>query len=435
MKRISLLLVLLVGVLLIFHSASAQTSQPLILVMNASGTIEPAMQQYFERGIRTAEQRQAMALIIQLNTPGGDLQSMDNIIQAIRSSTVPVVVYVAPNSAMAGSAGALITISAHVSAMAPEAAIGASSPIDSSGQNLDSTLATKQKEIMKATIRPLVERRGADATQLAQAMIDNAKAVSASEALQAHLIDFIATDLNDVVRKLDGFTVTTVNGTSTLHTANAMVQPLDMNLIEQLLLILTDSNIVFILLSVGVLALQIELSHPGAWVPGFIGVVCLSLAIYGMGLLSVNWFGLIFVGTAFVLFILDVKAPTHGALTVAGIASFIFGALMLFNSPSVPTFERVSVPLVVTVGIGMGVLFAAIIAFALRTLHSPLQSGVQTLVGKIGYAKNDFGLTGQVQVGSELWTAEAAEGSGQIREGESVEVVDVKGLRLKVRKK
>ena len=340
-------------------------AQPLILVMNANGTIEPAMQEYFERGIHTAEEQNAEALIIQLNTPGGDLQSMDNIIQDIRASTVPVVVYVAPNSAMAGSAGALITISADVAAMAPEAAIGASSPIDSSGQNLDSTLATKQKEIMKATIRPLVERRGADATRLAQDMIDNAKAVSASEALQAHLIDFTATDVNDVIRQLDGFSVTMpTNGTITLHTANAVVQPLDMNVIEQLLLILTNSNIVFILLSLGAYALLLELSHPGTWVSGFVGVVCLALAIYGMGLLSVNWFGLIFIASAFVLFILDIKAPTHGALTVVGIASFIFGALMLFNSPSVPQFQRVSVPLVVGVGIVIGLMFAAILTFA-----------------------------------------------------------------------
>jgi len=435
MKRISFLLVFLIGLFFTFHSVRAQTTRPLILVMNANGTIEPAMQEYFERGINTAEERNAVALIIQLNTPGGDLQSMDNIIQDIRASTVPVVVYVAPNSAMAGSAGALITISADVAAMAPEAAIGASSPVDSSGQNLDSTLATKQKEIMKATIRPLVERRGADATQLAQDMIDNAKAVSASEALQAHLIDFTATDVNDVVKKLDGFTVTMPTGTLTLHTANAAVEPLDMNVIEQLLLILTDSNIVFILLSLGAYALLLELSHPGTWVSGFVGVVCLALAIYGMGLLSVNWFGLIFIVTAFVLFILDIKAPTHGALTIVGVASFIFGALMLFNSPSVPSFERVSVPLVVVVGIITGLLFAVILTFALRTLHSPLQSGVGTLVGKTGIVKRDLDGTGQVQVGSELWSAEATDGSGQIRSGESVEVVEVKGLRLKVRKK
>ena len=173
MKRIGLLSVFFLALFLIFHPAAAQTNQPLILVMDAHGVIEPAMQEYFERGIHTAEQRKAEVLIVQLNTPGGDLQSMDNIIQDIRTSSVPVVIYVAPNSAMAGSAGALITMAARVAAMAPEAAIGASIPIDASGQNLDSDLVTKQKEIMKATIRPLVERRGADATQLAQDMIDN----------------------------------------------------------------------------------------------------------------------------------------------------------------------------------------------------------------------------------------------------------------------
>lgn len=434
MKRLAFLTITLTILLFAFQVAHAQSGQPLILVMDAKGPIGPAMQEYIYRGLQTAEQRQAEALIIQLDTPGGDLQSLDNIIQDMRASRVPVVVYVTPNGAMAGSAGALLTMAAHAAAMAPEAAIGASSPVDSSGGDLNTTLATKAKEIMKATIRPLVERRGPEAVQLAQDMIDNAKAVSATEALQVHLIDFIATDLNDLLKQLDGFTVTTADGSHTLHTTNAATEALDMSLIEQLLLILTDSNIVFILLSVGVLALQIELSHPGAWVPGFIGVVCLALAIYGLGLLPVNWFGLIFIATAFVLFILDIKAPTHGALTAAGVASFIVGALVLFNSPGVPQFERVSIPLVVGVGISIGLMFAVILTFALRVQHTPIQTGAESIVGKMGFAKTDIGLTGQVQVESELWTAEAAQGSGAIGKGDRVEVVEVKGLRLKVRK-
>ena len=434
MKRLGLLLVVAAIALLAFQTVYAQTNQQLILIMNANGPIEPAMQEYFQRGIQTAEQRNAEILIIQLQTPGGDLQSMDNIIQAIRASTVPVVIYVAPNGAMAGSAGALITMAAQISAMAPEAAIGASIPIDSSGQNLGSDLVTKQKEIMKATIRPLVEWRGAAATQLAQDMIDNGKAVSATEALQAHLIDFTATDMNDVLKQLDGFQVTMPDGVRTLHTSNATTENLDMSLIEQLLLILTDSNIVFILLSVGVLAIQIELSHPGTWISGFIGVVCIALAIYGLGLLPVNWFGLIFMAVAFVLFLLDIKAATHGALTAAGVGSFIVGALILFNSPGVPQFERVSVPLVVGVGIAIGLLFAAILSFAMRVRHAPIQMGVEAIVGKVGFAKTEFGSTGQVQVGSELWTAEPISVSGTIGKGDRIEVVEVKGLRLKVRK-
>ncbi len=434
MKTVRSLLVLWAMLLFVHPIAHAQTSQPLVLVMKANGPIQPAMQEYFQRGIQTAEQRKAEILLIELDTPGGDLGSMQNIMQSIESSTVPVVIYVSPNGASAGSAGALITMSAQVAAMAPATAIGASSPIGPSGQNLDTTLAAKTKEDMKALIRPLVERRGPEASQLAQDMIDNAKAATASEALQVHLIDFIATDDNDLIQKLDGFTVTLQDGQRTLHTANATTENLYMSLIEQLLLILTDTNIVFILMVVGVLALQVELSHPGAWLPGFLGVICLALAIYGLGLLPVNWFGLILMVTAFVLFVLDIKTPTHGALTVAGVASFIAGALVLFNSPGVPQFQQVSVPLVVTVGIAFGLMFGAILTFAMRSQHVPIQAGVEAVVGKTGFATTDFGLTGQVQVGSELWSAEPISGSGAIGKGDRIEVVEIKGLKLKVRK-
>jgi membrane-bound serine protease (ClpP class) len=306
--------------------------------------------------------------------------------------------------------------------------------VDSSGGDLDSTLKAKQTEALKAIVRTLAERRGTEAVTLAEDMIDHARAVSADEALKVHLVDFIATDLNDLLKKLDGFSVAMQDGNRTLHTANATTEPLDMSLIEELLLILTDSNIVFILLSLGILAIQIELSHPGAWVPGFTGVVCLALAFYGLGLLSVNWFGLIFIATAFILFILDIKAPTHGALTAAGVASFIIGALVLFNSPGVPQFQRVSVPLVVGVGVSIGLIFAVILTYALRAQRNPIQFGVETLIGKSGYAVSDFGLGGQVQVGSELWSAEPASGSDKIGKGDRVEVVEVKGLRLKVKK-
>ncbi len=434
MRRIALLMVYLAILPIAVHSVHAQTSQPLVLVMNADGPIGPAMQDYIQRGIRTAEQHNAEALIIQLDTPGGDIESLTRIIEAMRASTVPVAIYVAPNGAMAGSAGALVTMAGHFAAMAPEAAIGASSPVASGGQDLSATEKAKVSQIMKATIRPLVERRGPTATQLAQDMIDSAKAVSAKEALQAGLIDFIAVDPADVIKQLDGLTAVMANGTHTVHTTNAVSEPLDMNIIEQLLLVLTDPNIVFILLSVGVLALQVELTHPGTWLPGFVGVICLGLAFYGLGLLPVNWFGLIFLITAFVLFILDIKAPTHGALTAAGVASFIVGALMLFNSPTVPRFERVSVPLVIGVGIAFGLFFAGILTFALRAQREPVRSGAAGLIGKLGTARSDVGRMGQVQVASELWTAEAAQGSPAISKGDKVEVVEVKGLHLLVRK-
>jgi membrane-bound serine protease (ClpP class) len=207
-----------------------------------------------------------------------------------------------------------------------------------------------------------------------------------------------------------------------------------MSFIEQFLLLLTDSNIAFLLLAIGVQAIIIEISHPGGWVAGFIGVVCLSLLVYSFGILPVNWFGIIFLITAFVLFILDIKAPTHGALTAAGVASFIIGALVLFNSPGTPQFQRVSVPLVVGVGIIFGLMFFGILLFALRAASNPIAVGVESIIGRTGTAKIWKDAGGQVQLASELWTAEKADVSENIRKGDTVEVVEVKGLRLKVKK-
>jgi len=435
MKLTRILLLLLFIALTAFQPAGAQSDEPLVIVMTADGPIMPPMLEYIQRGIQTAEQRGAEVIIIELNTPGGSGDTMLEIIKVMRASSVPVVVYVSPNNAMAASAGAMITMAGHASAMAPETAIGASSPISSSGENLNTTAEKKAKEIIKAAIRPIVEPRGEKALALAEAMIDEAKAVTASEALDANLIDFVVDDVDALLDALDGFTVQMNDGPRTLHTKNARAEPLEMSFIEQFLLLLTDPNIAFLLIAIGVQAILIEISSPGGWVAGFIGAVCLTLAIYGIGVLPVNWFGIIFILIAFVLFILDIKAPTHGALTTAGVASFIVGALVLFNSPGTPQFQRVSVPLVVGIGIFLGLVFFVILGFALRAQRAPIRMGSESYVGKIGTAKTDIELTGQVQVESELWTAEAVQGSDAIRKGDRVEVVRVEGLRLIVRKK
>ncbi len=435
MKNTFRLLLLLTLLLTGFASASAQSGRSLALVLNADGVIMPAMQEYIERGIRAAEEQDAEVLIIQLDTPGGDLLTTLDIMQAIRASNVPVVVFVGPNGAIAGSAGALITVSGHAAAMAPETAIGASTPISSSGEDLTSDERAKAVNISIAAIRPYVEPRGEDAVKLAESMIESANAVTASQALEANLIDFIADDTDDLLEKLDGFTVQLEDGPRTLNTAGAQTESVPMNFIEELLLILTNPIIVLTLLGVGVQALLIEISSPGGWVAGFIGVVCLALAGYGLGILPVNWFGIIFLITAFVLFILDVKAPTHGALTAAGIASFIVGALVLFNSPGTPDFARVSIPGVILLAVFLGGTFAVIVGFGVRALRTPIRAGVESLAGKTGSVRAWSEASGQVQLESELWSAEAVEGSAKIRKGDTVEVVEVKGLRLKVRKK
>lgn len=434
MKQIRIFLLVLT-VLAFFSSVQAQSNEPLAIVMTVDGAIMPPMLEYIKRGIKTAEQRNAEVIVMQLNTPGGSIESMLGIIEVIRASNVPVVVYVSPKEAIAGSAGALITMAGHASAMAPGTAIGASSPIDSSGSDIETTLETKIKEILKAKARSLVEARGPQATKLAEAMIDDAKAVTAKEALEVNLIDFISDDTEDLLQSLNGFVVQMEDGKRTLNTENVRTQDLNISFIEQLLLMLTDPNIAFLLLAIGVQGILIEISSPGGWFAGFLGAVCLTLAIYGMGVLTVNWFGSIFLVIAFALFLLDIKAPTHGALTTAGVASFIVGALVLFNSPGTPQFQRVSVPLVVVMGLFLGSLFFGILLLALRAQHGPIQTGAESLLGKTGTAKMFAGDAGQVQLGSELWSAEKTPESESIGKGDLVEVVEVRGLRLIVKKK
>jgi len=434
MKRIRIILITVTILLFAFQPARAQSGSPLVLVMNIDGPIAPAVQEYLARSIKVAERQGAELLILQLNTPGGGIDTMNKMLQDMRASRVPIVVYVAPRGAMAGSAGTMITLAGHASAMAPETIIGAASPVGGQGEDLGDTLKAKEMEALKATVRTLTERRGAQAVQLAEDTIDKARAVSSSEALQAGLVDFIATDVNDLVAKLDGFTVETVDGQRSLNTTGSVVETIPLTLIESILQMLTNPNVVFILLSIGVQAIFIELSSPGGWVAGFIGAVCLAFAGYGMGVLTVNWFGLLFLVIAFVLFIVDIKAPTHGALTAAGIGSFIIGALVLFNSPGTPQFQMVSLPLVILISILTGSMFAVIIGFAIRAQKTPVRTGHESMLGRQGFASSQVSINGQVQLGGELWTAEAAEGSEPIRKGDLVEVVELRGLRLVVRK-
>jgi membrane-bound serine protease (ClpP class) len=434
-KRIVLLISLSVLWLLpVFpRLASAQGEVTEVLLLTAEGPITPSMLGYLERGLTTAEQQDSEALIFMLDTPGGSVDLMNEFVQVIRNSSTPVVVYVAPQGAIAGSAGTVITLAGHASAMAPETAIGAASPVGAEGQDLGETIEAKEKNILKALVRTLAEERGDEAVLLAEETIESAQAVTASEALEIGMVDFIAENVANLLDQLDGFQVKTVNGEVILDTANALVIPFDPSFIESLLGVLTNPNIVFLLLTVGVQAILIELSSPGGWIAGFIGAVCLALAAYGLGVLPVNWFGLIFLAIAFVLFVLDIKAPTHGALTAAGVASLIVGSLVLFNSPGTPSFLRVSVPLVIGVSLATAGIFFAILTIALRAQLAPVSMGKESLLGRTGSARSSISPVGTVQLGGELWTSELAEGEDPIAEGAQVEVIEVKGVRIVVR--
>lgn len=415
--------------------AAAQSDTPLVIVLTANGPISPAMAEYLARGIQVAERRGAEALIFQLNTPGGAITTMNEMVQDILASRVPVIVYVAPRGGMAASAGTIITLAGHAAAMAPETMIGAASPVGSEGEDLDETLAAKEQNALAATVRALAERRGSEAVAFAESTIRQASAASANEALDIGLVDFIATDLNDLLSRLDGFPVLLDGKTLTLHTSGAQIDQISISFIEQLLLVLTNPSIVFTLLALGVQAILIEISSPGGWVAGFLGACCLALAAYGIGVLPVNWFGLVFIAIAFVLFILDIKAPTHGGLTAAGVGSLIIGGLVLFNSPSTPSFQRVSVPLVVGVSVFSGIVFFTIMMIAVRAQRAPIRTGQESMAGKIGITRSPINPTGSVQVGGELWTAELAPGEAPIPAGSRVIVESAEGIRLMVRQK
>jgi membrane-bound serine protease (ClpP class) len=433
MKRSKVLLVLLVLVLVGVSAQQGQTqAEQKVFVLTLRGPLTPAMVGYLERGLTNAENEAAEALVVQLDTPGGSIDLMNRMVQAIRASRVPVIVYVAPRGAIAGSAGTVITLAGHIAAMAPETAIGAASPVGGQGEELGETIATKEKEILKATVRSLAESRGEDAIAMAEAAIEDARAASSSEAAKVGLVDYIADDLDDLLAQVDGVQVD-AQGEKTLMTADAAVIEIPQRFIEQFLQVLTNPNIVFLLITIGVQALLIEISSPGGWIAGFIGVVCLALGTYGLGILPVNWFGLAFIATSFVLFILEVKAPTHGALTVAGLTSFIVGALVLFNSPETPSFLRVSVPLVIGTGIGTAAFFMVILTFAIRAQLRPVEVGREALVGRTGESRTALSPTGMVHVAGELWTAILEDESGTLKSGQRVEIVGIDGLRLRVK--
>jgi membrane-bound serine protease (ClpP class) len=419
------LLVTLVG------GAAAQSGGALALTIDGPLTAVHAL--YLERGLGRAERDGAELVILRLNTPGGQIDIMDQLVAQIRASAVPVVVYVSPRNATAGSAGTIITLAGHAAAMAPETVIGAASPVGGQGEDLDSTLQSKLKEDMKAHVRALAAHRPPEAIVLAEATIEEARAATAAEAFAVGMVDFLAADLPDLLHQLDGFTVTVGDGEARpLRTTGLSVAELPMSFIEQLLNLLTNPNVVFLLLSLGPLLILNELSSPGGWLAGFLGVVCLLLAFYGLGVLPVNWFGLIFVALAFVLFVMEVNAPTHGGLAAAGIGSLIVGALVLFNSPGTPSFFRVSVPLVVGTSLVLAAAVIALMTFALRAQRRPIVVGVEALAGQEGEVRTPD----SVHVAGELWSAVPIEGeAGTLVPGQKVLVEKVKGLKVVVKQK
>lgn len=432
-----LLLLLLVGYAAV---GQAQDNDGELLILEITGPVTPAMASYFERGITEGEKESAAAVVIVLDTPGGSVETTQEIIRLFRNATVPVLVYVGPAGAQAASAGSLITMAAHAAGMAPGTVIGAASPVGGEGQDIGDTLYRKIVEDLKAQARSLTERRGEEAMTLAEAMIEEARAVHAVEAYESGLIDAIAADVPAFLEEVDGLSVVVAEKTLALDTADAARQSFDMSVVEELLHALSNPLLIGILLSIGVPAILIELQSPGGWVAGFIGVMSLGLAFYGLGQLPVNWFGLGLIALAFLLFLLEVKSSGVGALAFVGAATLLAGLLVLFNSPGSPEFARISIPSAVTITAFTSAFFLFIVTMALRAQRQQPLTGREGLIGRSGYVRKslvpspsgEFVYTGSVLVQGELWRAEADEA---LKTDEEVTVTGMDGFTLHVKKK
>lgn len=409
-----------------------------IILLEAEGPVTPAMAGYLERGIRTAEDADATAVILSLDTPGGLVDTTQEIVQLFRSSAVPIIVYVSPRGAQAASAGSIITMAGHAAAMAPETVIGAASPVGDNGVDLEETLFRKVTEDLKATVRNLTAGRGEAATDLAEEMIQDARAVTAEEALEAGLIDIIADDIPDLLQQVDGLTVLVDDQQVTLATASANQRELPANIVEQILLALVNPLLLGILLTLGVQAILIEISNPGGWVAGLIGVLAIGLALYGLGQLPVNWLGFGLIIVAFVLFLMEVKAVAHGTLGFTGAVILVAGLLILFNSPGTPDFLSISIPAAISISLITALFFLFVLGKALGAQRAQPITGVEGLIGQKGPVRipltsDDLKApySGMVLVAGELWRAQSDE---EAIKGEPVIVTAVDGVTLHVSK-
>jgi membrane-bound serine protease (ClpP class) len=426
-NRLNVWLLGLLAFLLILGPASAQGEGGVILAV-FKGPVTPVLASYLDRAISRAEESGATAVILQLDTPGGSVDITKEIVQRMQAATVPVIVYVAPRGAHAGSAGTFITLAGHAAAMAPGSSIGAASPVGGEGADLPETMKAKATNILVADIKNLAARRGDKAVAWAEKAVAEAAAATADEALALGVVDVVANDVPDLLAQLDGKTVMVRGAPVTLAIGDRTVEEVPLNPLEGLLNTITNPAIAAILLTIGLNAILFELSNPGGWVAGTIGAVCLLLAFYALGTLNANWTGLGFIVLAFILFVLDIKAPTHGVLTLAGIASFVFGAYLLFNTP------ELTVPwgTIIFLGLATGGFFAFVIAKALLAQRRQPTTGGEALVGAAATVRRPLDPEGMVLVEGELWRARAE--GGTIAAGERVVVTGRDGLRLQVRK-
>jgi len=416
--------------LFLFLFASFVGAQNSVYVITLNGIINPVASDFIRESIEKAEEANAVCLVIQLDTPGGLMKSMRVIIKDIFAARIPVVVYVAPSGARAGSAGVFITMAAHIAAMAPGTNICAAHPVAMGAQaDTSNTMMEKITNDAVEFIKSIAERRGRNAEWAEKAVRESAS-ITSSEALELNVIDYIASSLDSLLLLIDGKEVETVAGKVVLKTANADVKILKMSFRYRILDVISDPNIAYILLLIGIYGIFFELYNPGAIFPGVIGVISIILAFYALHTLPINYAGLLLIIFGIILFLLEVKIPSYGLLTVGGIVSLVLGSLMLFESPL--PFLRVSWEVIAAATVTTALFFIFAIGFALRAQQRKPTTGREGLVGEVGEAVDAFkNGQGQVLVHGEIWQATS---SDKIKKGDPIKVVGVAGLKIKVQK-
>ena len=413
--------------------ARAQSPAPVVYSAEVDSIIHPASADYMMATMDRADADHAALLVFTLRTPGGLVDSTRQIITHMLAAKTPVAMWVGPSGSRAASAGFILIVAADVAAMAPGTNIGAAHPVSGTGQAVDETMAKKMAEDVAAYVRSLAGGRHRN-VELAEQAVNQSKAFTEQEALNASppLIDAIATDIPDLLKQLDGRTISRFDGSRImLHTASATVVPIEMSLRQKVLSAISHPNVAFILLSLGTLGLTIELWSPGAILPGVAGGLCLLLAFFALQVLPVNYAGLLLMLFGLLLLGLEVKVASFGLLTVGGVLSLIFGSMMLIDSTA-PEMQ-VSLSVIVPVVLGFTAIAVFLVRLGLKALRTPPVTGVEGMVNEGGEALTPIGpgTPGRVQTHGEIWRAVASE---PIAPHDRVRVTSIDGLTLTVRK-
>lgn len=399
-----------------------------VKVITLDGPIGAITLKHFERALRLAEAEDAEALVVQLNTPGGVMETTQRITTAMMNAKVPVIVHVYPSGGRAASAGVYITYAAHVAAMASSTNIGSATPVSMGGEKMDSALVKKTVNDAVANLQGAAEKRGRN-RYWAERAVREGISITASEAVDSNVVDFMAENLGELLDKADGRVVKVIDGDDTLHTKDAATEKVEKTFSEAILDVITNPNIVFILFSLGTLGLAIELYNPGAILPGIVGGICIIVALLGMQVLPINYAGLALIILAIIMFLLEIKVPSYGMLTIGGVIALVLGGLMLVDSPE-PTLQ-VSKSIIITVSLCVAAFLVFVVGFVVKSHRKQVETGFEGLVGQIGRVKETIDGDGMVFVAGALWHAVAEE---NIQAGEKVRILSGEHTTLKVKK-